>query len=254
MEYLNTLPKSDLLILLEIIHNAKAVRNMVQLEYSMSQLNQLLQFDGSCCILSDMDTIQNGKPIFCQKTMNFHEGFVGHYVKHGHYAKSPVLQASFKTNQPINWKTIWGHSTGQGSQQAMEYARAFGFFDGWIATHRYKNDPSIAVFMIAGKNVETDQRAKAILKCVSAHFCESVMDIFHYQLRKHKKKRYYKLTPRELEVLEWIMDGKTTLDISMIFNRSERVIKWHVNNILQKLGAQSRTHAVAIALRQGVIY
>jgi DNA-binding CsgD family transcriptional regulator len=253
VEYLNALPKSDLLILLEIIHNVKAVRNIAQLECCMSQLNQLLLFDGACCILSDMDTIQNGKPIFCQKAMNFPEGFVDHYVKHGHYSKSPVLQASFKTNYPINWKTIWGHKTRQRSKHTMEFARAFGFLDGWIATHRYENDPSVAVFMVAGKKVETGQRAKAILKCVSTHFSESVMDIFHYKLRTHKRNRYYKLTPRELEVLEWIMDGKTTLDISIIFNRSERVVKWHVKNILQKLGAQSRTHAVAIAMRQGVI-
>jgi DNA-binding CsgD family transcriptional regulator len=107
--------------------------------------------------------------------------------------------------------------------------------------------------LIAGKKVETDQRTVAILKYLAPHFTESQRSISYSELRKHKTHQLYKLTPRELEVLKWLSDGKSTWDISIIFQRSQRVVKWHVNNILQKLGAQNRTHAVAIAMRQGLV-
>jgi DNA-binding CsgD family transcriptional regulator len=61
-----------------------------------------------------------------------------------------------------------------------------------------------------------------------------------------------KLTPRELEILKWLSDGKSNWDISVILKRSQRVIKWHAQNFMEKLGAQNRTHAVAIALRRGL--
>lgn len=62
-----------------------------------------------------------------------------------------------------------------------------------------------------------------------------------------------KVTKREVEVLKWLAQGKSTWEVSVILNRSESVIKYHVTNLMEKLYAQNRTHAVAIALRQGLI-
>jgi DNA-binding CsgD family transcriptional regulator len=61
------------------------------------------------------------------------------------------------------------------------------------------------------------------------------------------------LSSREIEVLNWAMAGKTNWEISMILGISERTVKFHVKNAMGKLGASSRAHAVAIALRQRVI-
>jgi DNA-binding CsgD family transcriptional regulator len=56
-----------------------------------------------------------------------------------------------------------------------------------------------------------------------------------------------------LEVLKWIKEGKSSWDISTILCRSERVVIWHANNIMQKLGAKNRTQAIAIAMRYQLI-
>jgi DNA-binding CsgD family transcriptional regulator len=253
MEYLNALPKNDLVLLLEAIHDAKAAQNTEHFKGCMGKLKHLMLHDGSTCILSDMDTIKGGKPVFYQQTTDFPEAFVEHYVKEGHFAKSSVLKAAFKTNSPLNWKTIWSDKRDLSSNCAMKFAHAYGYFDGWITTNRRMDDPSITAFLVAGKKVETDRRAAAILKFIAPHYAEALRSIFHAKLRKHKRNRHYKLTPRELEVLKWIMDGKSTWDISIIFGRSERVVKWHIYNIMKKLCAQNRTHAVAIAMRQGLI-
>lgn len=253
MEYLNSLPKNDLVLLLEAIHSAKAAQNTKQFKRCMGKLKQLMLYDGSTCILSDMETIISGKPVYYQQTIDFPEAFVEHYVKEGHFAKSSVLKAAFKTNSPLNWKTIWGSKRGPSNNRAMKFVQAYGYFDGWITTNRRMDDPSVTAFLLAGKKVERDQRTADILKCIAPHYAEALRSIFHAKLKKHKKNRHYKLTPRELEVLKWIMDGKSTWDVSIIFGRSERVVKWHVSNIIQKLGAQNRTHAVAIAMRQELI-
>jgi DNA-binding CsgD family transcriptional regulator len=253
MEYLNSLPKNDLVLLLEAVHGAKEAQSPKQFKRCMGKLKQLMLFDGSTCILSDMDTIKSGKPVYYQQTIDFPEAFVEHYVNEGHFAKSSVLKAAFKKKYPLNWKTIWGSKRGVSNDSAMKFVQDYGYFDGWIITNRRMTDPSVTAFLVAGKKVETGQRTAAILNCIAPHYAEASRSIFHEKLRKHKKNRHFKLTPRELEVLKWIMDGKSTWDISIIFGRSERVVKWHVGNIMQKLGAQNRTHAVAIAMRQGLI-
>jgi LuxR family maltose regulon positive regulatory protein len=59
------------------------------------------------------------------------------------------------------------------------------------------------------------------------------------------------LTPRETEVLELISEGLRNRDIAERLFITEVTVKVHVRNILRKLGARSRAHAVALAKELG---
>ncbi|HEV2845569.1 MAG TPA: response regulator transcription factor [Thermoanaerobaculia bacterium] len=61
------------------------------------------------------------------------------------------------------------------------------------------------------------------------------------------------LTARELEVLQKVAGGNRNRDIAGRLFISEETVKVHVKHIMEKLGAQDRTEAVAIALRRGII-
>ena len=61
------------------------------------------------------------------------------------------------------------------------------------------------------------------------------------------------LTPRELEVLGLLAEGLPNKTIAQRLGISEHTVKFHVNAILGKLGAQSRTEAVTRATRLGLI-
>ena len=61
------------------------------------------------------------------------------------------------------------------------------------------------------------------------------------------------LTPREIEVLALIAEGFPNKAIASKLDISEHTVKFHVNAILTKLGAQSRTEAVTRATRQGLL-
>lgn len=61
------------------------------------------------------------------------------------------------------------------------------------------------------------------------------------------------LSAREIEVLKKVADGNTNLRISQKLYISEDTVKTHLKNIMSKLGANDRTHAVAIALKRGII-
>jgi DNA-binding NarL/FixJ family response regulator len=61
------------------------------------------------------------------------------------------------------------------------------------------------------------------------------------------------LSVREVEVLRLIAGGTSNKGIATRLSVTEETIKTHVSNILAKLGANDRTHAVTLALRRGII-
>lgn len=61
------------------------------------------------------------------------------------------------------------------------------------------------------------------------------------------------LTSREIDVLRLIAGGNANKLIADQLSITEDTVKGHVKNILSKLGARDRTHAVTIALKRGII-
>jgi DNA-binding NarL/FixJ family response regulator len=61
------------------------------------------------------------------------------------------------------------------------------------------------------------------------------------------------LTAREREILQLLADGMSNADVAQKLFISQETVKSHVRHILTKLEADTRTHAVAIALREAII-
>jgi len=61
------------------------------------------------------------------------------------------------------------------------------------------------------------------------------------------------LTIRELEVLRLIRDGHRNKQIANQLAIAETTVNFHIKNLVDKLGANDRTHAVMIALRRGLL-
>jgi DNA-binding NarL/FixJ family response regulator len=61
------------------------------------------------------------------------------------------------------------------------------------------------------------------------------------------------LTTRELQVLQLIRDGCKNKQIAGQLSISENTVNFHIKNIVDKLGANDRTHAVTIAFRRGLL-
>jgi len=64
---------------------------------------------------------------------------------------------------------------------------------------------------------------------------------------------YESLTPRENEVLAMLAEGLANREIADRLGVSDHTIKFHISSILDKLGASTRTEAVTLGLRMGLI-
>src|SRR4029450_9468907 len=61
------------------------------------------------------------------------------------------------------------------------------------------------------------------------------------------------LTPRELTTLRLMADGQANKEIANTLGISERTVKTHLSHLFEKLGVTSRTEAVRVATRRGLV-
>jgi DNA-binding NarL/FixJ family response regulator len=61
------------------------------------------------------------------------------------------------------------------------------------------------------------------------------------------------LTLREIQILEFLSEGKSNKEIAAVLSISDETVKTHLKRLYDKLGASDRAQAVAIALRQSII-
>jgi DNA-binding NarL/FixJ family response regulator len=62
-----------------------------------------------------------------------------------------------------------------------------------------------------------------------------------------------RLTPRELATLRLMADGKANKEIASELDISERTVKTHLGHLFEKLGVTSRTEAIGVATRRGLV-
>jgi DNA-binding NarL/FixJ family response regulator len=61
------------------------------------------------------------------------------------------------------------------------------------------------------------------------------------------------LTPREIEILRLLAEGSGNREIAAQLGISDHTVKFHISSILNKLDASTRTEAVTLGIRNGLI-
>ena len=104
------------------------------------------------------------------------------------------------------------------------------------------------------KNVSADELAEAIRAAKSGKPTlapEAAQALMHAAMKPQELG--FDLTPRELEVLTLMVEGLSNPDIAERLVVSRSTVKFHVSSILSKLGANTRTEAVSLALQHKLV-
>lgn len=109
-------------------------------------------------------------------------------------------------------------------------------------------------FVFCGLQGGLDEKLDARLRMVVPHLHQARTQVAWRQLEAAAIQPASRpLTPRESEVLQWIVRGKTNDQIAFALGRSAQTIKHQVASVLAKLHAKNRTQAVSNALAQGLV-
>jgi DNA-binding CsgD family transcriptional regulator len=166
--------------------------------------------------------------------------------------RDPVMQHCRRHTVPIIW-----------SQQTYLDNDAIDIWE-TQAPFGYRNGIAMALHLPEGRHfmlgVDRDQalpadraeltRIVADLQLFAVHAQDTAMRVLISAPLQPERPG---LTPRELEVLRWTMDGKTAWEAAAVLSISERTVILHLQNAMHKLQCSSKHQAVLKALRLGLI-
>lgn len=167
--------------------------------------------------------------------------------------RDPVMQHCKRHTVPI----VWSQKTylDQGSIDLWDAQAQFG----------YRNGIAMALHLPEGRHfflgVDRDQplpsdrteltRLVADLQLFAVHAQDTAMRVLISEALQPERPA---LTPRELDVLRWTMEGKTAWEVGQLLNIAERTTVQHLQNAMKKLQCNSKHQAVLKALRLGLIH
>jgi len=251
MDAAEHLSKRDVVNLLEIIHSTLSCDKEEDFKGLVLRMHDLIEFE---CAFADYaniedtacreDALHNDSGLVVN--VSFPSEYLERYVSKGYHLCDGVAIEMLSTFEIRNWKEVEKkHPSGVVELEAAE----FGLKDGFSYGVKSLDCMSGSGFTFAVPSVENNDRTKTIIQYAVPHLTEVMKRL----LRQKKAETDFSLTPRELEVLKWLSHGKSSWDISVILGISEDTVNFHAGNIIRKLNAMNRTHAVAIALSNGLI-
>jgi LuxR family quorum sensing-dependent transcriptional regulator len=174
--------------------------------------------------------------------------FLALYVRNEYIRFDPIARRCRRSPQPFEWSAAHYYQDPEPrTAEVMRRAADFGLKQGFIVPI---NTPAgfEACVSMSGAHLDLTTRTKPLIHLVALYGYERVRG-----LAARKPPVMRQLTPREREVLQWVARGKCAWEIGEILNIGKRTVDEHSATAMRKLGAVTRTHAVAIAVRDKAI-
>jgi LuxR family quorum-sensing system transcriptional regulator ExpR len=178
---------------------------------------------------------------------NYPQDWVCAYERRKMYKEDPVMVSASKRRYPFFWRDSSFPNLNNGIfNRSSEYGIDLGYT---IPLH----DPgfSFGSFHLASckddENFMQAVRSKQRAIYAIAYFVHERFS----SMESSKTENF--LTAREVEVLHWSSRGKTYCETSIILGISERTVKFHAKNIMEKLHTSNMRQAISIAIRNGYL-
>lgn len=138
---------------------------------------------------------------------------------------------------------------------------------GWAVTHRIREGSDAAKILFEALTVQLNatagcfayftvlmnpkqSRGDSIRLLCLAHLAHRQI----YQLiEASTRNRVEPLSPREIDVIGWTADGKTSNEVATLLGVSEATVNFHIKNVKEKLGSSSKTGSVVRAAMLGML-
>lgn len=154
------------------------------------------------------------------------------------------------SSMPFTWVELLRER--QQTPKQIEFhrrVRELGVVDGYaVPIYLPGGDIGLCVSIATHVIEDTEQRLALHMASLYAHArCQSLdreLDVSSVKAQ---------LSPRELECLKWVLDGKSDTDIGAILGISRNTAHFHIERVKKKLGVRTRTQAAAMVMTLGYL-
>lgn len=171
-----------------------------------------------------------------------------HYLERGWDKRSPIGRSI--GHAPVTWDEIRSRPLPPSERRIFDELAAFGLTEGQLLLVESRGDRRCAVSLAGADFDPRDERATTAAHLISIHYGLAGFAFLH-EANDHGPAERARLTPRQVECLRWVRDGKTAWEIGLILNLSSRTVEEHLAKACRILGVRSRFQAVVEASRLG---
>lgn len=179
---------------------------------------------------------------------NYPEEWTKNYKKNRLHKKDPVIDISCTTSSPFFWKDRIPQQ--MESNEIFVISSHYGIHQGFsIPFH----EPGCAC---GSMHFAAEKDNSHFTKTINDHlYFVTVIGYIAHQKRPAITRQpiHNALTARETECLEWIAAGKTYAEVSMILEISERTVRFHTKNIMNKLNSVNIKQVITKAIKSNII-
>ncbi|KQV73060.1 LuxR family transcriptional regulator [Rhizobium sp. Root1220] len=138
-------------------------------------------------------------------------------------------------------------------EQMMADAQGYGLKDGYVFQIQGRNG-ILGNMSISGSPVELSPVEISLLGAVAQKAFWRLLELGGEALAVENVSSIdARLTRREMEILQFLAEGMTSVEIGKLLKISNHTVDWYMNGLQDKLKAKNRQHAVAVAFRHGLI-
>jgi len=146
---------------------------------------------------------------------------------------------------------VWSEKILRATHAVREEARVAGQSVGWLQSSAISL--GLAGILTLSRSDEMLSRKALASRADDLRWLVRVSHITLCGIFVSRPKEAVSLTRREIDVLQWSAEGKTTGEVAQIMALSENTIKFHIKKSTEKLGSANKTAAVVRAVRIGLL-
>lgn len=250
------LSKKDACHLMDAAFRTLHGQNKEDVDAVISSLQHLIPFDRA--LEADLKLAGETKsalppvPKFNGLTFGLPPEYMQQYQQGNIVSLDPVARESMQALDVVDFRLIYKkYSEVLRVPLVRQFVQEYKITNGFaytIWTHDRTRASGLACYY-RNNRVKTDRRILTIAR----YIVPFINELYRRVLEPEQKPVFPALTPRELEVVRWLKEGKSSWEIAMILNISERTINFHVANIMRKLNASKRTQVVVAAIKNKLI-
>lgn len=169
------------------------------------------------------------------------------YDDAGYLQTDPSVLQGCRSHAPM----VWSDALFSKTPEFWDEARSFGLRVGW-AQSCFDADGKVGLLSLS-RSHEALSRVEIVDKDLMLRWFVSIAHTVLSDLLAGNVPLVGQLTAREIDVMRWTADGKTSREAGAILGVSEDTANFHVKNANRKLGANSRAAAVARAAVLGLL-
>lgn len=171
------------------------------------------------------------------------------YAAAGYLATDPTVAHGRRTQNPL----VWSDAVFADTPELWDGAHSFGLSVGWSQSS-FDANGVMGMFSLArsgeaitARELEAKELRMRYLACVAHHMLSRTLS------SSSERAPEIFLTKREIEILKWLADGKSSREISDILHIAFDTVNFHVKNVIAKFGTPNKTAAVVRAVLMGLV-